>query len=152
MVFLPSSFLQGSGKSLVDERFSSLFEREEFEVDETAEEYRLRNPTLSAGKKGHNSDSEDDLKGVYQAVEDDEDVVEDDDNDDDENFDDVNYDEGSELYDKIWTQSAMTRVRGRKASWAAHPKPTKKKKWGRSSASPGRYSRRKKTRGSTAPA
>ncbi len=50
MVFLPSSFLQGSGKSLVDERFSSLFEREEFEVD--AEEYRLRNPTLALGRKG----------------------------------------------------------------------------------------------------
>ena len=66
----------------------------------TAEEYRRRKPTPSAGRKGHNSDSEDDLKGVYQAVEDDEDVVEDDDNDDDENFDDVNDDEDSELYEE----------------------------------------------------
>ena len=83
----------------MDERFSSLFEREEFEVDETAEEYRLRNPTLSTGKKGNNSDSEDDLKGVYQAVEDDEPAEDDD--DDDDNFDDV-YEEAddNEVYEE----------------------------------------------------
>jgi hypothetical protein len=40
------------------------------------------------------------LKGVYQAVEDDEDVMEDDDNDDDKNFDDVNDDEDSDLYEE----------------------------------------------------
>ena len=82
----------------------------------TAEEYRLRNPTLSAGKKGHNSDSEDDLKGVYEAVEDDEDVVEDDDNDDDENFDDVNDDEDSELYEENEIYAAKMRYMRDKAT------------------------------------
>ena len=74
------SFMQGA---LVDERFASLFEREEFEVDQTAEEYRLRNPTLSTGKKGrgNGSDSEDDLKDVYEPVEDADEYDDDDDED-----------------------------------------------------------------------
>lgn len=37
---------------LVDDRFASLFEREEFQQDEEAEEFRLRNPTRSAAAGG----------------------------------------------------------------------------------------------------
>ena len=37
---------------IIDERFSKLFEREEFQQDEDAIEYKLRNPTKSTANKG----------------------------------------------------------------------------------------------------
>jgi ribosome biogenesis protein ENP2 len=56
-------------KKLVDDRFSSLFEREEFEQDEEAIEYKLRNPSKGNNNRGNGDDSDDDLADMYTAVE-----------------------------------------------------------------------------------
>mmetsp|Transcript_34146 Transcript_34146/g.73798 ORF Transcript_34146/g.73798 Transcript_34146/m.73798 type:complete len:689 (-) Transcript_34146:8-2074(-) len=79
---------------LIDQRFARLFEAEDFQQDEEAEEYKLRNPTASTGRRGGNDDSDDELADLYEPVEglgrakeeedDDEDEDEDDEDDDDE--------------------------------------------------------------------
>ncbi len=69
------------GDALVDERFASLFNREEFQQDPESLDYLLRNPTQSQrGRQAlRDDDEEDDLHDMYTAVSDDDD---DDDNDD----------------------------------------------------------------------
>jgi ribosome biogenesis protein ENP2 len=83
------------GGGLVDDRFSALFDREEFEQDVTSADYKLRNPTLSSSSKGMskrnkdaNYDSEDDdldeqgegMNEIFERI----DVRDDEDEDDDE--------------------------------------------------------------------
>lgn len=47
----------------IDDRFAALFNREEFQQDTETEEYKLRNPTISSGKKrSGNDDSDDELQ------------------------------------------------------------------------------------------
>lgn len=63
----------GDGEPAVDDRFKALFEREEFEQDTATEEYKLRNPTVSSGKrKSGNDDSDDELQqkdaGLFNRV------------------------------------------------------------------------------------
>jgi ribosome biogenesis protein ENP2 len=76
------------GEGLVDDRFSALFKREEFEQDQESFDFRLRNPTLSSGskKKGREGEEDDDLNagagGMFKAVE--EDLDEEDYSDDDD--------------------------------------------------------------------
>ena len=72
------------GEGLVDDRFSALFKREEFEQDKESFEYKLRNPTLSNKdggvtnrRRGHAEEDEDDLNedwtsgtnGMFRPVE-----------------------------------------------------------------------------------
>lgn len=53
----------------IDDRFKTLFEREEFQQDTEAIEYKLRNPTTSTKQRHANhGDSEDELDDMYQAV------------------------------------------------------------------------------------
>jgi len=100
---LAEKMLKGANKNkeageVVDDRFASLFKREEFEVDKEAEDFRLRNPTL-ATKRGGADDSDDDLGGMYNAVEEgDESSGDDDDDDDDdsEGFDSQYEEDGGE--------------------------------------------------------
>lgn len=54
---------KGTDEQPVDERFKALFEREEFQQDTETEEYKLRNPTTSSGKRrSGNDDSDDELQ------------------------------------------------------------------------------------------
>jgi ribosome biogenesis protein ENP2 len=63
-----------NGVDLVDTRFSALFKREEFQQDIESYDYKLRNPTLGTKKFAqHEGDSEDDLQGMYDAVDEDDD-------------------------------------------------------------------------------
>jgi ribosome biogenesis protein ENP2 len=60
---------------LVDDRFSSLFKREEFQQDPESMEFQLRNPTQSQKARRntqHDEDEDDDLQGMYTAISDDE--------------------------------------------------------------------------------
>lgn len=69
-------------KELVDPRFRAVFEREEFQVDEDAEEYRMRNPVLKASAKQRRQDDSDD-EGAGEDFDDyDQDDAADDDSDD----------------------------------------------------------------------
>lgn len=55
--------------ALVDERFSALFNREEFEQDRESYDYQLRNPTAPRKRNGGNDgDSDDDLTHLYTEV------------------------------------------------------------------------------------
>jgi len=91
----------GKGKSdLIDPRFAKLFEREEFQQDEEAEEYKLRNPTRSTKFNGAASNvagdwsDDDNLDDLYEPVEgmdvgrDYNDSDDNDDDDDDDDYDD----------------------------------------------------------------
>lgn len=74
----------GSAESIIDTRFASLFQREEFERDETSSEFKLRNPSKGHNqRKSGNDDSDDELQNLYAPVEevDDEDSGEDDSDD-----------------------------------------------------------------------
>ncbi|CAM9903060.1 unnamed protein product [Ectocarpus fasciculatus] len=54
---------KGDDAAPVDDRFQALFEREEFQQDMETEEYKLRNPTASTGKRrSGNDDSDDELQ------------------------------------------------------------------------------------------
>ena len=64
-----------SASGLVDSRFSSLFERTEFQQDEDAEEYKLRNPVAGRfssgaqrGDGGGGYGSDDELNDVYTHI------------------------------------------------------------------------------------
>lgn len=81
---------------LVDDRFKAVFEQEDFQVDEEADEYRQRHPNTEAGKAAakrrraddsdddneedeYDDDSDDEDEGLLQEIDDDrEDVSEDD--------------------------------------------------------------------------
>lgn len=71
---LAEKLLRKSDKSkpaeLVDNRFSSLFEREEFQVDENTEEFQLRNPVRSSKHSNRDNDSDDELQveDIYDPV------------------------------------------------------------------------------------
>lgn len=91
----------GSEDVLVDDRFSALFKRDEFEQDPESLDYKLRNPTTHHRRKDGGYDSEDDLGGElveegFQAVavdeeedfDDEEDEVEEDDDSEDGDGDD----------------------------------------------------------------
>lgn len=62
------------GKQLVDDRFKALFEREEFQQDTEAPEFRLHHPNAAkkAALKANNYDSDDELD-IYDEVEEEED-------------------------------------------------------------------------------
>ena len=66
-------YAKSRGGSVVDERFSGLFEREEFQQDHESLEYKLRNPSKGMNSKENSAayDSEDDLQGLYRKVEED---------------------------------------------------------------------------------
>lgn len=68
-------------KDLVDPRFRAVFEREEFQVDEDAEEYRQRNPVLKASAKQRRQEDSDD-EGAGEDF-DDYDQLDDDDDEED---------------------------------------------------------------------
>jgi ribosome biogenesis protein ENP2 len=57
---------------LVDDRFSALFDREEFEQDHTSSDYKLRNPTQSRKRRNReeeeDEDSENDMNEIFQKV------------------------------------------------------------------------------------
>lgn len=84
-------------KDLVDSRFKAVFEREEFQVDEDAEEYRMRNPVAKASARQRRQDDSDD-EGAAQDYDD-----YDDDNDDNDGFyekmDDDDDDDDEYAYD-----------------------------------------------------
>ena len=82
----------GSADSIIDTRFASLFQREEFERDETSSEFKLRNPSKGHNqRKSGNDDSDDELQNLYAPVEevDDEDSGEDDSDDQGSDDEDV---------------------------------------------------------------
>ena len=63
----------GSNGGIIDPRFAKLFEKEEFQQDEDAEDFRLRNPTRAAvdknGKRRRDAeDSEDDMGDLYSGA------------------------------------------------------------------------------------
>ena len=73
------------GDAIIDERFSALFNREEFQQDPDSLDYLLRNPTQSQKSKrtsGNVDDDDDDLNDMYTAVSDDDDEDEDEDDSD----------------------------------------------------------------------
>ena len=61
--------------SLVDDRFSALFDREEFQQDVESEDYKLRNPTIGS-RRDDGRDSDDDLNadgadlGLFNKIQD----------------------------------------------------------------------------------
>ena len=58
-----------ASNKIIDDRFASLFEREEFQQDEEAEEFKLRNPTRSALTKARKDDSDnDELDDLYSPL------------------------------------------------------------------------------------
>jgi ribosome biogenesis protein ENP2 len=67
---LAEKFAKTKGGQIVDERFSGLFEREEFQQDEESFDYKLRNPSkgMNVRKVGTGDDSDDDLQGVFDYV------------------------------------------------------------------------------------
>ncbi len=112
---------------VVDARFASLFKREEFEVDKDTEDYRLRNPTLASKRPGGEVDSEDDLRGMFTAV----DEEEDDENDDDSlgSYDDEKDESGREEEDsdlEIYNPDDRDFMEKRDAKRAAKVKATSK--------------------------
>ena len=96
---------KGRGKTptgLVDERYASLFSREDFQQDPDSLEYQLRNPTQAQKERRsrqHDGDEEDDLQDMYEEVSDEdedeeegEEEEEDDDDDDEEEEEDFDSD------------------------------------------------------------
>eukprot|EP00606_Chrysophyceae_sp_TOSAG23-5_P001568 GSChrysophyteH2.ASY1.ANO1.549.1 assembled CDS len=86
--------------ALVDDRFSALFKREEFQQDRESWDYQLRNPTAARQRnEGNDGDSDDDLTDLthmYTAVDESNGGSgggggDDDDDDDDESNSDVGY-------------------------------------------------------------
>lgn len=74
---------------MIDDRFAALFKREDFQVDEESDAFKLANPVRSNHQKGQSTgggdDSDDDLRDMYTAVDGGNDN---DDNDDDDDDDD----------------------------------------------------------------
>lgn len=80
-----------SAESIIDNRFASLFQREEFERDETSSEFKLRNPSKGHNqRKSGNDDSDDELQNLYAPVEE----VDDEDSDEDDQGSDEDVGEG----------------------------------------------------------
>lgn len=86
----------GDPDSMVDDRFAELFKREEFQQDETSDEFKLRKPTVS-GRKPRGDDDDDDDENYNLHRDDPADVEEkNDDNDEYEDIDDNCGDEGDD--------------------------------------------------------
>lgn len=116
--------------AIIDDRFAALFKREEFQQDENAEDFKLRNPSKglnSRGKKrGGGDDSDDELQGMYDAVDEDnssdgsDDNMEDDGGpgafDDDGADDDDDDDEEEEEYRRSKKVRGTKRGRGKSGS------------------------------------
>lgn len=69
---LAAKLSKSKDDKMIDERFAEIFEREEFQQDENSSEYMLRNPSKGMNKKlGGGDESEDDLQGLYEKVDDD---------------------------------------------------------------------------------
>jgi hypothetical protein len=58
---LADKLSRGKNGPLVDQRFSGLFEREEFQQDTNSFEFKLRNPTVGSKSFNRNESDEDDL-------------------------------------------------------------------------------------------
>jgi hypothetical protein len=92
---LAAKLSKSKNDNMIDERFAEIFEREEFQQDENSSEYILRNPSKGMNRKlGGGDDSEDDLQGLYEKVDDDNsegsDEAEDNGGDDfDDEYDDI---------------------------------------------------------------
>ena len=56
-------------EGIIDSRFASLFQREDFERDEMSSEFRLRNPSKGHNQRNGNDDSDDELQNLYAPVE-----------------------------------------------------------------------------------
>lgn len=116
------------GEGLVDDRFSALFKREEFEQDQESFDFRLRNPTLSTGKKRKgDNEEEDDLNagGMFKAVE--EDWDEDDYSEDDDGLDGQGSDSGDSIgndvrYDSDDEPAAYASSKGKKINKKSNDK------------------------------
>eukprot|EP01038_Epipyxis_sp_PR26KG_P005677 gene5677-7836_t len=97
-------------KGLVDDRFSSLFEREEFEQDIDADDYKLHNPSKGNNSKTYNklrnneNGSEDGLDDIYQQVEE----------NDDSNGDSIDFDEEQEHDDDSVDYDDLDQIDARK--------------------------------------
>ena len=66
-------FEEKGEESLIDSRFASLFQREEFERDLLSVDFKLRNPSMGHNqRKGGNDDSDDELQNLYAPVEEEE--------------------------------------------------------------------------------
>ena len=123
---------EASTEGLIDNRFASLFQREEFERDELSLEFKLRNPSKGHNqKRSGNDDSDDELQNLYAPVDEGNDV--DSDQDSDEGDADVDVDGAgggsSERYDD---DSDIDEVRNEDAdSDAGASKSRSKKRKGR---------------------
>ena len=88
---------------LVDERFASLFSREEFQQDPDSLEYQLRNPTQAQKERRsrqHDGDEEDDLQDMYEEVsDDDEDEEEEEEEEDDDDKEEEEEEDEEEDFD-----------------------------------------------------
>lgn len=91
---LAEKFAKSKTGPMADDRFAGLFEREEFQQDEESFDFKLRNPSkgMHARQMGTGDDSDDDLQGVYDSVDDVASSNSDDDDDDDDNGRDRNND------------------------------------------------------------
>jgi ribosome biogenesis protein ENP2 len=101
----------GDAVNGIDSRFADLFTREEFQQDENAEEFKLRNPNRGKNMKD-NYDSDDDLNELYDVVNKD-DKGHDDDEDDEEDDDDI--DEEDFLHDFDLEDDHLDRIKGKKS-------------------------------------
>lgn len=54
---------KGTEEDIVDDRFSALFKRSEFEQDQESHEFKLRNPSGGPSGRGGNDSEDDDLNG-----------------------------------------------------------------------------------------
>ena len=124
--------------ALVDDRFSALFKREEFQQDRESWDYQLRNPTAARQRnEGNDGDSDDDLtdlKHMYTAVDESNGGGgggggdDNDDDDDDESNSDVGYGGyGNEDEDGDQSDSDLEIRAPDKAAMVAEARHTKKR-------------------------
>lgn len=102
---------EASTEGLIDNRFASLFQREEFERDELSLEFKLRNPSKGHNqKRSGNDDSDDELQNLYAPVDEGDDAGSDQDSDEDvdvgvEGRSDEMYDDDSDI-DEVRNEDA----------------------------------------------
>lgn len=108
----------GDLSNLIDSRFADVFRKEEFQIDEDAQEFKLRNPTKAGtNRRPREDDSDDDLNDFYEEVDDATDDDKDTYDDDDNNY--MNGSGSEDMSDDGW-ESDLEKI--------SAEKPSKKKK------------------------